>query len=171
MRSLPGTTRNVNSARWHWLVNVLAASPALGVERRASVLRRCGIEPGTTKIQPGCWFFSSDIEFGDWGRVNDRCYFDTRDRITLGDGAVLAYEVMLCTSTHAIGDDRARAGAYTSGPVTIGSGCWLGARSLVLPGVTVGDGCVVAAGAVVTSDCAADGLYAGVPARRVKDLP
>ena len=37
-------------------------------------------------------------------------------------------------------------------------------------GVTVGDGCVLAAGAVVTGDCEPDGLYAGVPARRVKDL-
>jgi maltose O-acetyltransferase len=40
----------------------------------------------------------------------------------------------------------------------------------VLPGVTVGDGCVIAAGAVVNADCQPDGLYAGVPARRVRDL-
>jgi maltose O-acetyltransferase len=40
----------------------------------------------------------------------------------------------------------------------------------VLPGVTIGAGCAVAAGAVVTADCEPDGLYAGVPARRVRDL-
>jgi maltose O-acetyltransferase len=39
-----------------------------------------------------------------------------------------------------------------------------------MPGVTIGDGCTIASGAVVTRDCEPDGMYAGVPARRVKDL-
>lgn len=43
-------------------------------------------------------------------------------------------------------------------------------RAMLLPGVTVGKGCVVAAGAVVAADCAPNGLYGGVPARRIKDL-
>ncbi|WP_408003863.1 LbetaH domain-containing protein [Puerhibacterium puerhi] len=39
-----------------------------------------------------------------------------------------------------------------------------------MPGVTIGRGCIIAAGSVVTSDCQPDGLYAGVPAARKKDL-
>ena len=39
-----------------------------------------------------------------------------------------------------------------------------------MPGVTIGEGCIVAAGAVVTKDCESHGLYAGVPARRIRDL-
>ena len=54
------------------------------------------------------------------------------------------------------------------GRVTIGA--WLGARVVVLPGVTVGQGAVVGAGAVVTRDCKPDSVYAGVPARLVRAL-
>ena len=39
-----------------------------------------------------------------------------------------------------------------------------------MPGVTVGSGCIIAAGAVLTADCSPDGIYAGVPAKRIKDL-
>lgn len=53
---------------------------------------------------------------------------------------------------------------------TVGDGCWIGANATILPGVTVAPGCVIAAGAVVTKDTEPDGLYAGVPARRVRDL-
>jgi maltose O-acetyltransferase len=59
----------------------------------------------------------------------------------------------------------------TCSPVRIGSGCWLGAGVIIVPGVEVGAGCVIAAGAVVASDLPANGLYGGVPARRIDDLP
>ena len=102
--------------------------------------------------------------------MNHRCYFDTRDRISVGARVAFGMEVMVCTSTHEPGDQQRRAGPYTTAPVTIGDGSWIGARALILPGVTVGEGCVVAAGAVVREDCEPGGLYAGVPARRVRDL-
>ena len=47
---------------------------------------------------------------------------------------------------------------------------WLGARVVVLPGVQVAPGCIVGAGAVVTRDTEPDGVYVGVPARRIRDL-
>jgi acetyltransferase-like isoleucine patch superfamily enzyme len=77
---------------------------------------------------------------------------------------------LVLTSTHAIGPHHARLGDWRYLPVTIGAGCWIAARSVIMPGVTIGDGCIVAAGAVVLEDCEPDGLYAGVPARRIRDL-
>lgn len=53
--------------------------------------------------------------------------------------------------------------------VRIGEGCWLGTRVVVLPGVTIGDGCVVAAGAVVTKDLPPNTIAAGVPATVVRE--
>lgn len=160
----------VDSAWWDWLANRVAASTAWNPAARAALLRRAGIDAGTTQIEAGCFFFSDQIEFGDYGWVNHRCYFDTRERVTVGDRVAFGMEVMVCTSTHGAGDRNRRAGPYTAAPVVIGDGCWIGARALLLPGVTVGDGCVVAAGAVVREDCAPNGLYGGVPARRVRDL-
>jgi maltose O-acetyltransferase len=160
----------MDSVWWDWLVNRVAASAAWNPQARGALLRRAGIDVGTTQVEPGCFFFSDQIEFGEYGWVNHRCYFDTRNRIRVGARVAFGMEVMVCTSTHEPGNQERRAGPYTTAPVTIGDGSWIGARALLLPGVTVGEGCVVAAGAVVRSDCEPGGLYAGVPARRVREL-
>ena len=99
-----------------------------------------------------------------------RCYFDTRGPIAIGRSCDLGMEVMFCSSSHRAGPRSKRAGEYFHAPIVVGDGTWIGSRALILPGVTIGEGCIVAAGAVVTEDCAPDGLYAGVPARRVRDL-
>jgi maltose O-acetyltransferase len=54
--------------------------------------------------------------------------------------------------------------------VSIGDGVWIGARTTVLPGVTIGSGAIVAAGSVVNRDVEADTMVAGVPARLVRGL-
>ena len=55
-------------------------------------------------------------------------------------------------------------------PVTIGNDVWIGGNATILPGVTIGNNVVVAAGAVVTHDVPDNTLVAGVPARKIKDL-
>ncbi len=162
--------RHPDSALWQWLVNGVAASAAWTPQTRARLLRRGGIDVKTSLIQPGCFFFSTQIEFGDWVWINHRAYFDTRDWIRIGDRTAFGPAVMVITSTHEPGTHDNRRGDYRTAPVTIGAGCWIGARATIMPGVTIADGVTVAAGAVVTRDCEADGLYAGVPARRVKEL-
>ena len=165
------SARNVNSTWWHWAVNALAASPAVSRKNRSRILRTAGIQVGSALIESGCFFFSDQVELGDWSLINHRCYFDSRDRIVVGERVRVAMEVMLCTSGHELGTETKRAGDYTSAPIAVGDGAWLGTRTLVLPGVTIGAGCVVAAGAVVAEDLEPHGLYAGVPARRIRDLP
>lgn len=59
-------------------------------------------------------------------------------------------------------------GVYQKGPVRIGKGSWLGYRSEVLSGVTIGEHCVIAAGAVVTKDVPPYSVVAGVPAKVIK---
>lgn len=54
--------------------------------------------------------------------------------------------------------------------ISIGMGCWIGAKATILDGATIGDGCVIAAGAVVTKgNYKANSIYAGVPAKFVKE--
>ena len=91
--------------------------------------------------------------------------------ITIGDGVSIGPSVQLLPTSHEIGPSNARAGSNVSAPIVVGDGSWIGAGAIVLPGVTVGPGCIVGAGAVVTRDCEPNGLYAGNPARRVRDLP
>ena len=49
--------------------------------------------------------------------------------------------------------------------VKIGKRCWIGANAIILPGITIGDNCVIAAGSVVTKDVPSNCTVAGVPAR------
>ncbi len=77
---------------------------------------------------------------------------------------------MFCTTTHKMGTSERRAKEVIEKSIVIGSGTWIGARATIIPGVYVGNGCVIAAGAIVSKDCEPNGLYAGVPARRIKNL-
>jgi hypothetical protein len=81
----------------------------------------------------------------------------------------IASGVQIITGSHAIGD-RTKRGAQRNGPLFIGDKCWLGAACVVLPGVSVAAGCVIGAGAIVTKSTCENGLYAGSPARKLRDL-
>ncbi|CUU58524.1 hypothetical protein Ga0074812_12022 [Parafrankia irregularis] len=153
------------------VLNGALAAPVTPRPLRAQLLHRTGMRVTGAAISPGCWFGGRNVSIGPRTYVNRGCFFDSFADITVGADCHLGMQVLLCTSTHEPGTGRSRAGALAGRPIVIGDGCWLGARVTIMPGVTVGDGCVIAAGAVVTADCEADGLYAGIPARRVRDLP
>ncbi len=74
------------------------------------------------------------------------------------------------TGSHLIGGPNRRAGRGTAAAIRVEDGCWIGARTLVLGGTTIGAGSIVAAGAVVTADVPADVLSGGVPARVIRAL-
>jgi acetyltransferase-like isoleucine patch superfamily enzyme len=154
--------------RWHLLVNVIGASGLVTHEQRACVYRIAHLYLDTQDVRPGVFFSSADIEIGPGSMINRGCYFETPVRI--GARCFLAMEVLIGVSTHDIGDKAQRAGPIRTLPVTVEDGCWIGARATILPGVTIGHGCVIAAGTVVADDCEPNGLYAGVPAVRKRDL-
>jgi maltose O-acetyltransferase len=163
--------QRIDSAWWHWTVNTVAGSPALDRRTRLRLLRLGGIDVRNAIVEGGCFFFSSDMTIGDHSMINHGCHFDTRAHIELGEAVGIASEVMLCTSTHDLGPSEKRWGAYKTAPITVGRGTWLGIRAVVLPGVTIGEGVMVAAGAVVIGDLEPNGVYAGIPAKRIRDLP
>jgi len=147
-----------------------------GGRLRAQILRLAGfhIGKGTTfwgapTILGGGNIYSR-LTIGRNIVFNVGCFFDLADSITIEDGCGVGSEVMLITGAHEIGQRIQRLGRLTPKPIHIGAGTWLGARCLVLPGVTVGDGAVVAAGAVVTRDVPPDVVVAGIPARVIRQL-
>jgi maltose O-acetyltransferase len=163
-------TQNTDNFWWHLRVNRIAASHLLTFDRRMQILRRSGIDTRTRLIGPGCHFFSSDITLGPETWVNEGVYFENRARIEIGARCGVGYQAMLCTSAHDVGPAHQRWSHWKPGTIVIQDGSWVGARAVVMGPVTIGSGCIVAAGAVVVKDCEPNGLYAGVPARRVKEL-
>lgn len=155
----------------HLLVNTVGGAVWMPRAGRVVVYRLAGIRALGANLLPGSRFTGTDVVIGDGTYVNGECYFDVgRGRLRIGRGCNLGPQVGVFGMTHDLRGDGTYDRRSHHDPVTIGDRVWIGARASILPGVTVGDGCVVAAGAVVAADCEPGGLYAGVPARRVRDL-
>lgn len=116
----------------------------------------------------GCYFGSAFVSIEEGTYINRECFFDSAAPITIGRNCSFGMQVALVTSSHEVGNSHRRAGPLRVAAIDVGDGTWLGARVLVMPGVSIGSGCVIAAGAVVTSDCEPNSMYAGVPARLVR---
>lgn len=152
-------------------INVVAKSPAIPDYARCKLLKVMGMKINTLRIKSGLTIRGKNLTVGEGSFINYNCLIDTAVPVTIGKKVSIAFGVVICTSSHDIGDENGRAGKTYRLPVNIEDGCWIGANATILPGVTVGKGCIVAAGSVVNKDCEPNGLYAGVPAKRVRDLP
>ncbi len=151
--------------------------------RRTSAVGRKAIVLGRPTVD------ATDLEVGDdfkvwsghrttlisgWGRmrIGDRVFINCGSvvisvlEITIGDDVALANEVYVMDSNSHGVEGR----PHVEAPVRIGNGTWVGARAMILPGVTIGKRVVVAAGSVVTRDVPDDVLVAGNPARVVRPL-
>ena len=92
--------------------------------------------------------------------------------ITVGRNVSISPYVKIYTATHNLGYGSRRMGfGVKARPVVIEDGVWIGLDSLILPGVTLGQGCVVSAGAVVTGNVPPNTLVGGNPATVQKQLP
>jgi maltose O-acetyltransferase len=129
------------------------------------VARDCGIRAGLRVSG----YARVEIESGAF--INFDVSIQADAPVSIGRNVQLAPGVQLVTADHELGGPHGRAGADTATAIVIGEGTWIAVGAIVLPGVTIGPGCVIAAGAVVREDCVANTLYAGVPARAVRELP
>ncbi|MGI8486307.1 MAG: acyltransferase [Thermomicrobiales bacterium] len=161
----------VHLTRWvrDFFVNSIAASKLATPLIRVPIYKAYGLDVHTHTIFPGCYFDSKRVSIGTKTVVWNDCYFG--DRVTIGSGCAIAREVSFQTSSHEINDGLRRVGANILAPIIVGDGTWIGTRVTVLPGVSIGEGCVIGAGSLVTRDCEPNSLYFGSPARLVKRLP
>ena len=92
--------------------------------------------------------------------------------IRIEDDVIISFRVTVVVHDDARRMDRVEPGQLqgTVAPVILRRGCYLGACAVILPGITVGERAVVAAGAVVTRDVPAGKIVAGVPARVIRDI-
>lgn len=109
-----------------------------------------------------------NIKVGKNVFINSGCRFQDQGGITIGDGVLIGHNVVLATLNHDI-DPRKR-GTMHPAPITIGNDVWIGANATVVPGVSIGDGAIIAAGAVVTKDVPRNVIVGGVPAKILKEI-
>ncbi|MGO4927782.1 acyltransferase [Fundicoccus sp. Sow4_F4] len=108
------------------------------------------------------------VKIGSNVFINQQCLI--RPGTTIGDNVAIGPKCNLITDGHEIGSPLRRAGNATYSPIEIGNGCWIGAGVTILGGVKIGNGTVVGAGSLVNSNLEPNTLYAGVPAKRIRDL-
>lgn len=106
------------------------------------------------------------LAVGDYCWIGQGAWIDNLADVVLGSHVCVSQEVYICTGSH---NYRARGFDLIARPILVGDGAWLGARSLLLGGVTVAANAVVAAGSVVTKDVPAATIVAGQPARPIGD--
>ena len=167
---LPAFSLRQRMARFAWLIcwSVLYRfSPRPFHSWRALLLRLFG-----AKMGPNCHFYPASRVWAPWNLICE-------DLVTAGDGAeiynpapvhlsshaILSQNSYLCGATHDYDDPRFPLRAYT---MRVGSYAWVCARACIEPGVNVGEGAVLGLASVAREDLEAWGVYAGVPAVRVK---
>lgn len=98
------------------------------------------------------------------------CFISVRGNVEIGDDCIFGPNVSMHAENHVFADPDTpiRLQGATREGIHIGRDCWFGAGSHVLDGVTVGDGCVIAAGAVVNKDVPSGSVVGGVPAKIIK---
>jgi acetyltransferase-like isoleucine patch superfamily enzyme len=169
--SLAGPALN---ARWHLRTAdsignrvTLRGRPVVSNEGRLTIGNRVRLVStvATTEIVT---LPDGHLEIGNNVFINYGASLVASKHVLIGDGCLIGTHVMVMDCDfHRIEDKE----WDTSGePIILGQKVWLGNRSIVLKGVTIGHDAVVAAGAVVTRDVAPRTLVAGVPARVIREF-
>lgn len=165
--------RYVLFSLWQYVFDLMFISPL-----RVWLLRLFGARIGKNTVIERIRLMNlyragiSGITIADNCFLGDGVALDMAERITLEDEVTISFDAMILTHTN-VGYKDHPVQAYISSiakPTIFKKGCFVGARAIILPGLTIGEGAAVAAGAVVTRDVAPKMLVGGVPAKFIKKL-
>jgi acetyltransferase-like isoleucine patch superfamily enzyme len=126
------------------------------------------VDPSTTVLAPFSTNFGKHTSIGKNVFINYGCSFLDLGGITIEDDVLIGPQVKLVTENHPVDPSNRKSLDLKS--IHIGKNVWLGAGAIILPGVTVGENSIVAAGAVVTKDVPSNTIVGGVPAKHIKNI-
>ena len=138
------------------------------IRKKLSEIIGAEIDHSTTVFAPFHTNFGRFIQIGKNVFINHACSFLDLGGITIEDDVLIGPKVNLITENHPL--NPADRKALICNPIVIKCNAWIGAGVTILPGVTVGENAVVAAGAVVSKDVPANTVVGGVPARFIKTI-
>lgn len=146
-------------------------SPSNGEARITVIEKLLGYRPDNIElISPFMCDYGKNIKIGKNVFINSNCYFMDCGEITIGDHVFIGPSCGLYTAIHPMEFKMRNQGLEKALPITIGNNVWLGGNVVILPGVSIGDGCVIGAGSVVTKDIDANSLAYGNPCKVIKKI-
>lgn len=161
---------------WRWALEDTWFSAVGGSKWTPRIIRRLIYHIGGASMQsaPGMKFVFAgrprNLTIGRGVYMNSGVFVEAIAPVTVGDACSLGMQVMILTSHHPVDPVDGWQDKPEGRGVTIGERVWIGARAIVLPGAVIESDVVIAAGAIVTGKCLSRGIYAGVPARRIRDF-
>lgn len=138
------------------------------IRERLSEIIDSPIDNTTTVFAPFYTNFGKFIKIGKNVFINHACTFLDMGGITIEDNVLIGPKANLITENHPL--NPADRKALITKPIIIKKNAWIGAAATILPGVTIGENSVVAAGAVVSKDVPANVVVGGVPAKIIKTI-
>jgi acetyltransferase-like isoleucine patch superfamily enzyme len=138
------------------------------IRKNVSELIDTEIDPSTIIFVPFYTNFGRFISIGKNVFINHACTFLDMGGITIEDSVLIGPKVNLITENHPLNPDDRK--SLICKPIVIKRNAWIGAAVTILPGVTIGENAVVAAGAVVATDVLPNTIVGGVPAKFIKNI-
>lgn len=140
--------------------------------RREAILRKLLGKTGESFLieQPFYCDYGYNVEIGEHFYANVNCVILDGAKVKFGDHVFIAPNCGFYTAGHPFDVEQRNQGLEYARPITIGNNVWIGAQVCVLPGVTIGDNCVIGAGSVVNRDIPAGTLAAGNPCRVIRNI-
>lgn len=144
------------------------AQSVVEIKKRLSELINSKVDDSTRVFIPFHTNFGQHISIGKNVFINHGCTFLDLGGIRIEDDVLIGPKVSLITENHPVNPSDRK--SLNLSAIHIKKNVWLGAASTILPGVTVGENSIVAAGAVVTKDVPKNTVVAGVPAKEIKKI-
>lgn len=137
-------------------------------ETLKSVVGKMG---GGCYITPNVFFdYGCNTELGDNVYLNANCVILDCAKVSIGSNTFIGPNVQFYTPIHPLDYKTRNTFVESAKPISVGKNCWLGGSVIILPGVNIGDGCVIGAGAVVTKDIPENSLAVGNPAKVIRKI-
>lgn len=142
------------------------------VDRRSSIIKELFGKTGKNfYIEPPFRCdYGYNIEIGENFYCNYNCVILDCAKVTIGSNVLLAPNVGIYTAGHPVHYELRNAEYEYAFPITIGDNVWIGANTVINPGVTIGDNCVIGSGSVVTKDIPANYIAAGNPCKVIREI-
>lgn len=142
------------------------------IGRREELIRRLLGKTGRSFLieQPFYCDYGYNVEIGENFYANVNCVILDEAAVRFGDNVFVAPNCGFYTAGHPFDVEQRNRGLEYARPITVGNNVWIGAQVCVLPGVTIGDNCVIGAGSVVNRDIPAGSLAVGNPCRVIRKL-